>query len=100
MTVPAKAELPEFLQRYPWMLQGVMIDSPSWEIGFAATGHPVSFTPSSLKVNEATVTHLRPAKIAQRWLTRGLLTGEGNQTKLSTNGKRLLSLILDEFPHK
>ena len=70
----------------------------SWEIGFSATGHVVSFTPSIRPIGQAMVSHIRPSEIPQRWLTRGLLTGEGNQASLSHGGKQLLSLVLDDFP--
>jgi hypothetical protein len=44
------------------------------------------------------VSHIRPSEISQRWLTRGLLTGEGQKVSLSSGGKQMLSLMLDDFP--
>ncbi|MFN5869222.1 MAG: hypothetical protein ACK46A_07840, partial [Akkermansiaceae bacterium] len=70
----------------------------SWEIGFTSTGHVVSFTPSSKEVNQATVSHIRPAEMNQTYLTRGLISGNGNEVALTRDGSRLVSLILDNFP--
>lgn len=89
---------PDFLARYPWMKRPGDATVNSWEIGFAATGHVVSFTPSSRVVNQVSVTHIRPAEINQSYLTRGLISGSGNQVSLSRDGNRLVSLILNDFP--
>ena len=98
VAVPAGNEEPEFLVRHPWMKRGDVPGAVSWEIGFAATGHPVSFTPSIRPISQAVVSHIRPSEIPQRWLTRGLLTGAGQQTSLSSGGKQMLKLVLDDFP--
>lgn len=98
VSVPAGAAEPEFLTRYPWMRREGVPDPVSWEIGFAATGHAISFAPSHRSVGAPVVTHLRPSDIPQRWLTRGLLTGEGNSASLSAGGKSLVSLVTDSFP--
>ncbi len=99
VTVPAKAEDPEFLERYPWMRRGGVPGAVSWEIGFAATGHAISFAPSIRPVTGPTVTHLRPSEISQRWLTRGLLNGIGKDTTLSHGGKSMVALVMDDFPY-
>lgn len=96
--VPAGESEPEFLIRYPWMKRGEVPDVVSWEIGFAATGHAISFTPSIRPISQAAVSQIRPSEIPHRWLTRGLLMGEGNQASLSNGGKQLLALVLDDFP--
>lgn len=98
VVIPGGNSDPEFLTRHPWMKRGEVPGAVSWEIGFAATGHAVSFTPSIRPVRQAAVSHIRPSEIPQRWLTRGLLTGEGNRTSLSNGGKQMLALVLDDFP--
>lgn len=97
VAVPAGESEPEFLTRYPWMRRPGPANPSSWEIGFAATGHAISFTPSERVVQEPTVTHLRPAEIPQRWLTRGLLQGEGTKVSLSHGGRNMLALVMDDF---
>jgi hypothetical protein len=87
--VPAEKTEPEFLVRYPWMKRQSDVVLRSWEIGFTSTGHVVSFTPSSKVVNQATVSHIRPAE---------LISGNGNEVALTRDGSRLVSLILDDFP--
>ena len=98
VAVPAAESDPEFLRRYPWMRRVGAPGAVSWEIGFAATGHAISFTPSIRPVTAPTVTHLRPSEISQRWLTRGLLTGEGSTTTLSHGGRSMVALVMDDFP--
>jgi hypothetical protein len=97
VTVPG-AEEPEFLIRHPWMKLGNAEGALSWEIGFSATGHVISFTPSTRPVKAPVVSHIRPSEIPQRLLTRGLLTGEGKSVTLSRGGQQLVSLIMDTFP--
>lgn len=100
VSVPG-GEKPEFLVRYPWMLlEGDVgpAEASSWEIGFTATGHPVSFTPSRRVVGEPVVSRLRPSELPQRHLTRGLLTGEGENVSLSRGGRQLVALVMDDFP--
>jgi hypothetical protein len=96
--VPAAEADPQFLVRHPWMRRGVVPDAVSWEIGFAATGHAISFKQSTSPISQAAVSHIRPSEIPQRWLTRGLLTGEGNNSSLSNGGKQMLALVLDDCP--
>lgn len=98
VAVPVGNEEPEFLSRYPWMRRPGVANPASWEIGFAATGHAVSFTPSERSVGAPVLTHLRPSEIPQRWLTRGLLSGEGSSTTLSSGGRSMVSLVMDSFP--
>jgi murein DD-endopeptidase MepM/ murein hydrolase activator NlpD len=98
VAVPAGKTEPEFLVRYPWMKRAGDANVNSWEIGFTATGHVVSFTPSSRVVNQPTVSHIRPAEMNQSYLTRGLISGNGNQVSLTRDGSRLIALILDDFP--
>lgn len=98
VAVPAGNGEPEFLTRYPWMRRPGPASPTSWEIGFAATGHVISFTPSERVVQEPIVTHLRPSEISQRWLTRGLLQGEGNKVSLSHGGQNMVALVMDDFP--
>jgi murein DD-endopeptidase MepM/ murein hydrolase activator NlpD len=98
VVVPAGREQPEFLTRYPWLkLDGAAVPR-SWEIGFSATGHVISFTPSERLVSGPVVSHIRPAKINQSYLTRGLISGSGNQATLTRDGNRLVSLIMNDFP--
>lgn len=98
VAVPAGKAEPEFLVRYPWMKRAGDATVNSWDIGFTATGHVVSFTPSSRVVNQPTVSHIRPAEMNQSYLTRGLISGNGNQVSLTRDGSRLVALILDDFP--
>jgi murein DD-endopeptidase MepM/ murein hydrolase activator NlpD len=97
VTVPAHGT-PDFVSRYPWIGHGQVNGAASWEISFSATGLPVAFTASSRVVSAPAVTAVRPSKVPHRYLTRGLISGEGNQATLSNSGKQLISLLTEEFP--
>jgi murein DD-endopeptidase MepM/ murein hydrolase activator NlpD len=97
VTVPSRGT-PDFVKRYPWIARGQAEGAASWEISFSATGQPVAFTPSQRQVAAAVVTSIRPSTVPHRYLTRGLVTGEGNQATLTRAGKQLVSLITDDFP--
>lgn len=98
VTVPSHGTAPDFAKRYPWMVKGDTTGAASWEISFSATGQPVAFAPSQREVTTAVITAIRPATVPHRYLTRGLITGEGNQATLSRAGKQLVALITDDFP--
>lgn len=99
VTVPCRGHgAPDFVKRYPWIARGDATGAASWEISFSATGQPVAFTPSQRQVATAVVTSIRPSTVPHRYLTRGLITGEGNKATLSNAGKQLVTLLTDDFP--
>lgn len=95
--VPFHSGKSAFLKRHPWMNLEEIDNASSWEIGFSATGHPISFKQSARAVSQPTLSHIRPSQISQRWLTRGLVSGEGSLVKLSSDGLKMLGLLLDDF---
>ena len=97
VTVPSKG-VPDFVKRYPWLSHGTADAATSWEISFTGTGLPVAFNPSHRQVTTPTVTSIRPSTIPHRYLSRGLVTGEGNQAALTASGKNLVALLTDDFP--
>jgi murein DD-endopeptidase MepM/ murein hydrolase activator NlpD len=96
VTVPS-CGTPDFVARYPWIKRGSAATAVSWEISFSATGLPVAFNPSQREVTAPLVTSVRPSTVPQRYLTRGLITGEGNQATLTRSGEQLISLLTDNF---
>ena len=98
VAVPINPGVPDFVKRYPWIAQGDLTASTACEIGFTATGLPVSFAPTSLSVTTSIITSVRPSKFPHRHLTRGLVTGEGNRATLTDGGKKLIALLTDDFP--
>ena len=96
VTVPSLGT-PDFVKRYPWICHGDAATAVSWEISFSATGLPVAFSPSSRPVSAPTVTSIRPSSVPHRYLTRGLISGEGNQATLSNSGKQLVSLLTEDI---
>ncbi|BCX49917.1 peptidase M23 [Haloferula helveola] len=98
VTVPRRGTL-EFATRHPWLVYGdLATNSPSWEIAFTATGLPTGIAVSKRKVDAPIVSAVRSSDTAHRYLTRGLLSGEGSSATLSTNGKKLVALITGDFP--
>ncbi len=97
VTLPSHGT-PDFVKRYPWISHGSAEGAISWEISFSATGLPVAFNPSQREVAAPTVTAVRPSTVPQRYLTRGLITGEGNHATLTQSGHQLMALLTDDFP--
>jgi murein DD-endopeptidase MepM/ murein hydrolase activator NlpD len=89
---------PNFVKRYPWIARATVEGVKSWEISFSATGLPVAFTPSQREVTAPVLTSVRPSAVPHRYLTRGLVTGEGSRAELTNSGKQLVSLLTDDFP--
>ena len=96
--VPAAPTKPDFLLRYPWLLRGSADGAVSWEISFSGTGLPVGIAASQRQVTAPLVSQIRPAQVPQRYLTRGLVTGEGTQASLTPAGKKLVALLMDDLP--
>ncbi|HEX7260834.1 MAG TPA: M23 family metallopeptidase, partial [Luteolibacter sp.] len=97
VTIPAQGT-PDFVKRYPWITHGSAEGAVSWEISFSATGLPVAIDPSTRAVTAPTVTSIRPSTVPHRYLTRGLVHGEGNQATLTESGHKLIALLTDDFP--
>jgi murein DD-endopeptidase MepM/ murein hydrolase activator NlpD len=98
VTVPRRGML-DFARRHPWLAYGDLSrTSPSWEIAFTATGLPTGISASDRKVSAPIVSAVRNSDTPHRYLTRGLLSGEGSSADLSSNGRKLISLITGDFP--
>lgn len=97
VSVPGNKDM-EFVKRYPWIVQGDPATANSWDIAFSATGHPIAFIPSDRPIVAPVLSSIRPSPTPHRYLTRGLVVGEGNQASLSPTGKKLVSLITGDFP--
>ena len=97
VAAPSKG-MPDFVTRYPWICHGDPEGAASWEISFSATGMPVAFTPSQRQVDAPIVTAIRPSKIPHRYLTRNLVSGQENHATLTSGGKKLVALLMDDFP--
>jgi len=89
---------PDFLARHPWMRKPGPEQPASWIVSFSSTGLPLAFEPASAVATSPVVVAVRPSKIPQRYMTRSLLTGEGNRVSLTSGGKNLVALLMDDFP--
>jgi murein DD-endopeptidase MepM/ murein hydrolase activator NlpD len=97
VAIPATGT-PDFVKRYPWLVRRTTEPGNSWEISFSATGLPVAFNSSPRQISAPVLTTVRPSTVPHRYLTRGLVTGEGNRAELTPTGLKLVSLISDDFP--
>ena len=97
VTVPVTAT-PEFVKLHPWICKENPEGAKSWEISFSATGMPIAFAPSQREVATPAITSVRPSTIPHRYLTRNLVTGQGNQASLTPSGLKLVALLTDTFP--
>ncbi|MCX6877513.1 MAG: M23 family metallopeptidase [Verrucomicrobia bacterium] len=95
--VPAHGQ-PDLVTRYPWLLHGEAEGAASWEISFSATGLPVALTASQRQVLAPTITEIRPSLVPQRYQTRNLVTGDGSTLALTQGGRKLVALLMDDFP--
>jgi len=97
VTVPRKGDM-DFAKRHPWLAYGnLATPSPSWEISFTATGLPTGIAVSQRKVSAPIVSAVQNSGVAHRYLTRGLLSGEGSNATLSTSGKKFIALITGQL---
>ncbi len=96
VTIPTRG-LPDFAKRHPWIVRPGAENPSSWEISFTATGMPLAFTPSGKQVAAPTLTSIRPSTVPQRYLTRNLVSGEGNAAVLTKSGLQLIALLTDDF---
>jgi len=87
----------ELANRYPWLVEGNLHNSPSVEIIFTPYGLPVAILPSNLQLNQPRVTHTQPTKIPLNHFSRGLLQGTQTQPALSERGQRYIALIMGTF---
>lgn len=95
--VPGKGT-PDFVTRYPWICHGDPEGANSWEISFSATGFPVAFEPRKDKVKTAYISSIRPSKdVPHQYLTRNLISGIDNRATLTSGGKKLIALLMDDF---
>jgi len=98
VTMPNSGTI-DIATRYPWLIRSNTAKaSSSWEVSFSETGMPLAIFASDRRVTQPTITMVRPSDIPHRYKTRGLLSGEGKQASLSTDGKNLLNLLSGNFP--
>ena len=97
VTVPRRGSL-DFAKRHPWLSYGDLSQSsPSWEISFTAPGLPTGIATSQRRVNQPIVSAIQNSGTPHRYMTRGLITGEGSSATLSNNGKKFIALITGAF---
>lgn len=90
--------VPDFVKRHPWIATAPGADATSWEISLSATGQPVRFEPSNRSVAAPVITSIQPSTVPHRYLTRNLVSGVREQATLTNSGRKLIALLMDDFP--
>ena len=97
VTLPRRGTL-DFAERHPWLAYGnLAAQGPSWEISFTATGLPTGIAVSPRKVDKAIVSAVVDSDVPHRYLTRGLLSGQGSSAELSSSGRKFVALVTGDF---
>lgn len=79
---------------YPWIGGASGEDRPpSWEVSFTRAGIPVKLQRSTREVAGPMLTFIKPSAVDCYDLTRGLVTGRGENARLTDRGKRLARLL-------
>jgi hypothetical protein len=91
---PAAANF-ELPKRYPWLLRGNKEPNPAaWEVSFNRAGVPLQIAASGTAVLSPSLSYVKKAGGDYSNLTRGALTGSGNNGRLSESGERLMRLLI------
>lgn len=91
--IPKSAHF-DLMRFYPWMLSGQPRgDSPSWEVSFTQSGVPLRIAPGGRSVSEPELSWIKRSPIHYSMLTRDVVTGSGDNGKLSTTGMHLMKLL-------
>jgi murein DD-endopeptidase MepM/ murein hydrolase activator NlpD len=91
----AVVDSPHFILRelYPWMVKNPSANAKSWEVSFARSGVPLKIEARDEIVSEPKLSYVKDTDIDCRYLTRGEVTGRGEQAHLSESGMRLMRLL-------
>jgi hypothetical protein len=103
--------VPNLLRRYPWMLRVSdpsmkryfspgEFTNPSWKISFANSGLPLRVEPWSEAVEEPYVSATLDTAIAYRYISKGILSGQGKSVSLSSYGRRYVELMMLKEPEE
>ena len=78
---------------YPWLVKNVPSGVRSWEVSFARSGVPLGIEAQTAPVSEPVLTYVAKSEVDCGYLTRRLVSGRGEQARLTENGMRLMRLL-------
>lgn len=92
-------KIPGILRRHPWLGQNMegAAAALSWEITFARSGVPLSFSPRPKALRFPVVTWVKPMNTNHSYMTVSRLQGSGKTAALSPSGSRYIQLITENF---
>ncbi len=80
-------------KRYPWMLEGVNPNPPTWVVSFTREGAPVRVEPYAVRITEPQVLFVRDSRVPYSRATKNIITGSAGSPVLSDSGQRLVALL-------
>ncbi len=95
VAAPSGAKM-DLLQRYPWMKQGSGAGK-AWELTFSDSGLPLAARSLSEAVTEPRLVWVRPSPHPHSYRTRGRLSGQGREAKLTKTGREYVELVAGLF---
>jgi hypothetical protein len=82
-------------QRYPWLLRKQTTgEANSWKISFNRAGVPLQVEPHDKPVSAPELSYVKKREGEYSDLTRGVVTGSGDNARLSESGQRLMRLLI------
>ena len=93
--VPRKADMPDFLKRYPFLYKGDWgKQSAALDIAFTAEGVPIAVYASDTAVAEPTVISCKPMPVFQPDCTANRLAGKSTNAHLTASGKTFINRFI------
>ena len=94
VTLPASDNF-DLPRRYPWLRQSSSdATAQSWEVSFNRAGVPLKVEQPPRAVTAPTLSYVKKRGGDYSDLTRGVVTGSGNNARLSESGERLMRLLI------
>lgn len=93
--VPYPGQLPDFLQRHPFLYKGVWGSKcESLDIAFTAEGVPIAVYASEETVSEPTVISCKPMPVVQNQCTAKRIAGKSTTAHLTASGKTFINRFM------
>ncbi len=83
----------DLIRRYPWLAKYSAAEATQWEVSFNRAGVPLKGEPATRPVLAPTLTYTEKRGGDYSDLTRGVISGSGNNARLSESGERLMRLL-------
>ena len=94
VTLPASSNF-DLPNRYPWLLKRPAgAEVPAWEVSFNRSGVPLEVEAAESAVSAPTLSYVKKSGGNYADLTRGVIGGSGENSRLTETGMRLMRLLI------